>query len=182
MKASKRMKKLIKRLDNIDDDVQALMDEKDYCYLRMRELKADILLEKDALNEAHWELKTNMNSQCYFNLYGGQHCINSDGLKGGWDDIKGQYVQRPKLFKIMSEEEGYEGDFYYINEEEGWTLSSTNGQVTVFFASPTHGYIFMSKYNLKVDSKNIKHRIEELNILLRAQEAALAHDLGITDV
>lgn len=183
MKASKRMKKFIKRLDTIDDDIKDLMDEKQYCYLKIQELKADLLFEKDAFNEAPWELISNMNSHCNFNLYGGQHCINRDRIKNNWDNIKDRYVQRPKLFKIMAEEENYEGDFYYINDHEGWTLSSTNGNVTVFFKTPEQGYFFMSKYNLIVNSKDIEKRIEELNILLRAQEAGeLSRNIGLTDV
>lgn len=173
MKAKKVIKEHKKRIKKLQNRIKETNEQIERHRVCMLEAIPDYLREEGIFNEAPWEMVSNANTRCNFHLIGGTHPMQPKPKAE-----MHRYTPRPKLFKALSdyiekiEGDLYYTDLYYMHEKEGWTVTSSNGKTTVFFDSPDDAYNFIKKYGLAVNVNNIHKRIEELNVLVAAANAA----------
>ena len=184
MKAKKIIKGHKKRIKKLQNKIQDYNEAINRHRILINETMPDFLREEKLFNEAPWEMISNQNPRCNFHLIGGTHPIAPQPAAEMY-----KFTPRPKLFKALSDfiekigDDLYYTDLYYQHEKEGWTITSSNGKVTIFFESPNNAYNFIKKYDLAINVDNIHKRIEELNILVTAANTAdeLDVDFGSED-
>jgi hypothetical protein len=176
MKASRLVKHYREKIKEAEENIELLQEDIHAYALKIHGTISQLLLEEDAFNESSWAMVHNHQSnpdRCNFHLYGGRHPLFGASSK---DDV----VLRPKLFNIMNHmsnpilvqmpDDPEFDDFYYQNEEEGWTVTSSNGHVKIYFDSNPHAYNFITIYGLKVDTTSVRNTIDELSKLVKEQD------------
>jgi hypothetical protein len=177
MKASRLIEHCREKIKEAEENIELLQEDIHAYALKMHGTISQLLLEEDGFNESSWEMVPNPQSNpdlCNFHLYGGRHPLFGASSK---DDV----VLRPTLFNIMKHmsnpiscqqlpDDPEFDDFYYQNEEEGWTVTSSNGHVKIYFNSNSHAYNFITIYGLRVDTTSVRNTIDELSKLVKEQD------------